>query len=85
MKNEIMTKEVILVPKIRPVNYEINWSKAETIETLYFTSHCYKQICNIYLDMRKIFKNNCAARPVLNFIKFQALLNRSDNLKDWNQ
>ena len=32
--------------------------------------------------MRKIFKNNCAARPVLNFIKFQALLNRSDNLKD---
>jgi len=78
MKNEIMTKEVILVPKIRPVNL----SKAETIETLYFTSHCYKQICNIYLDMRKIFKNNCAARPVLNFIKFQALLNRSDNLKD---
>ena len=32
--------------------------------------------------MRKIFKNNCAARPVLNFKKFQALLNRSDNLKD---
>ena len=32
--------------------------------------------------MRKIFKNNCAARPVLNFKKFQALSNRSDNLKD---